>query len=77
MKILLFGGSGQLGYEIIQRARALNFELISPVKQELNVSERDQVHFLVKQIKPTLIINSAAYTAVDKAEVESEKSLFN
>lgn len=74
MKILLFGGSGQLGFELIKRASALNFEIASPVKQEVNVSNKEQVLFLAKQIKPDVIVNSAAYTAVDKAETEPEKA---
>lgn len=72
MKILLFGGSGQLGFEITKRARDLDFEVISPVTSEVNVTERDQVIFLMKQVKPTVVINCAAYTAVDKAEADRE-----
>lgn len=72
MKILLFGGSGQLGFEIQKRAVDLNFEVISPVVKEVNISEGNQVSFLAAQLKPDIILNCAAYTAVDKAEVEEE-----
>jgi dTDP-4-dehydrorhamnose reductase len=72
MKILLFGGSGQLGYELQQRARDLNFSLISPVTSEVDVSNLEQVLFLTNTVKPDLIINAAAYTAVDKAEEQKE-----
>jgi dTDP-4-dehydrorhamnose reductase len=72
MKILLFGGSGQLGYELRTRAQDLNFTLVSPVTSEVDVSNPEQIHFLTNQVKPDLIINSAAYTAVDKAEVEKD-----
>jgi dTDP-4-dehydrorhamnose reductase len=70
MKILLFGGSGQLGHEIIKRGRDLNFEVLYPVSSEADISDRGQVFRLIKTIKPDLVINSAAYTAVDKAETE-------
>lgn len=70
MKILLFGGSGQLGYEIQQRAYDLNFEMVSPVVSEVDVSDIDQVLFLSRKFKPEVIVNAAAYTAVDKAEDE-------
>ena len=73
MKILIFGGSGQLGYEIIKRANDLNFEVISPVTSELNISEEKQVRYLAKQVRPDIIYNCAAYTAVDKAEEDSER----
>ncbi len=68
MKILLFGGSGQLGYEIQQRAYDLNFELVSPVISEVDISDLDQVVYLSRKFRPEVIVNAAAYTAVDKAE---------
>jgi dTDP-4-dehydrorhamnose reductase len=74
MKILLFGGSGQLGYDIQVRAHDLNFDVVSPVISEVNISERKQVEYLASELKPDLIVNCAAYTAVDKAEVEKEEA---
>ncbi len=74
MKILLFGGSGQLGYELKKRASDLAFELISPVTAELDITDREQVKFLTASVKPDVVINSAAYTAVDKAETEIERA---
>lgn len=72
MKMLLFGGSGQLGYELQKRAHDLNFEVVSPVISEVDISDPDQVMFLAQKFKPEVIVNSAAYTAVDKAEDERE-----
>lgn len=74
MKILLFGGSGQLGHEVRKRAADLDFELISPVSSELDITDRAQVKFLLSSVKPDVVINSAAYTAVDKAEDESDRT---
>ena len=74
MKILLLGGSGQLGWEIRQRAFDLNFELHSPVKSEVNISDAAQLKFLAKELKPEVIVNCAAYTAVDKAESEPDRA---
>ena len=73
MKILLFGGSGQLGYEIKTRAYDLNFELIAPVSSEVDVGNFEQVRFLTSQAQPDLIINCAAYTAVERAENERDR----
>lgn len=70
MRILLFGGSGQLGAEIKKRARDLEFEIVSPVTTEVDICEREQVRKCVAAIKPEVVINSAAFTAVDKAEHE-------
>ncbi len=74
MRILLFGGSGQLGYEVKKRAADLDFELISPVSSELDITDRAQVKLLLSSVKPDVVINSAAYTAVDKAEEEQERA---
>lgn len=71
MRILLFGGSGQLGFEFIRRATDLNFEVISPVLTELDIGALDQVLAFSKRSKPDVIVNCAAYTAVDRAEEES------
>ena len=74
MKILVFGGSGQLGHEIRYRALDLNFDVVAPVQSELDVSDARQVITLASQVKPDVVINCAAYTAVDKAEEEPESA---
>ena len=72
MKLLVFGGGGQLGYELLKRASDLRFEVLAPVLSELDISDPQAVLKFVKAIKPAAIINAAAYTAVDKAETERE-----
>ncbi len=72
MKILLFGGSGQLGFEVKKRARDLDFDVVSPVTAEVDISDRAQVKKCVLALKPAVVINAAAFTAVDKAEHEQE-----
>ena len=76
MRVLLFGGSGQLGQEYVTRARDLSFEVISPALGEVDITEETQVRYLASQIKPDLVVNFAAYTAVDKAESEREAAFF-
>ena len=72
MKILLFGGAGQLGFEVLSRARDLSHEIVSPPAKEVDISNASQVLGFTKLINPSLIINAAAYTAVDKAEEERD-----
>jgi dTDP-4-dehydrorhamnose reductase len=74
MKIVLFGGSGQLGYELVKRASDLHFELVAPVTKEVDITSRSDVFGFIARSKPDVIINSAAYTAVDKAESEPERA---
>lgn len=70
MKILLFGGAGQLGWELSKRAEDLAFDVVSPVVTEVDITEREQVARVVASVRPDVVINCAAYTAVDKAEEE-------
>jgi dTDP-4-dehydrorhamnose reductase len=70
VKILLFGGAGQLGYELCARAADLEFEVVSPVVTEVDITDRDQVIKVVSSARPHIVVNCAAYTAVDKAEEE-------
>ena len=74
MKLLLFGGSGQLGREIIKRCKDLHFEVAAPVTREVNITDVQQIYYLTKTLRPDVIINSAAYTAVDLAEQEIDKA---
>lgn len=72
MKIVLFGGSGQLGFELIKRASDLNFELIAPVTKEVDIRARSDIFSFISRVKPDVIVNTAAYTAVDKAETDPD-----
>lgn len=72
VKILLFGGSGQLGFEINKRAGALNFPIVSPIRAEVDITNALDIAATIALHKPEVIINCAAYTAVDKAEQETE-----
>lgn len=73
IKILLIGGSGQLGYEL---KRILPFigELVSLKKSEFDYLDFENLTAHIKQVKPQFIINASAYTNVDKAESEIESA---
>lgn len=69
MKILLTGCGGQLGFEL-QRSVPSQHELIAIDHQHLDITDKQAVLDYVDQQQPQLIINGAAYTAVDLAEKE-------
>ena len=73
MRILLTGGSGQVGGALQGLLPALG-ELIAPPRSQLDLENPDSIAAAVRAIKPDLIINGAAYTAVDKAEEETERA---
>jgi dTDP-4-dehydrorhamnose reductase len=71
MKILLVGKNGQVGFELQKKLVALG-EVIATDREELDLANPDAIRAFINQIKPDIIINPAAYTAVDKAESEPE-----
>ena len=71
MKILVTGTSGQVGYELQRSLQGLG-EVIAVDRAQMDLSNLDQVRDVIRAVKPNLIVNPAAYTAVDKAETEQE-----
>jgi len=71
MKVIITGAAGQVGWEL-QRTVPDEIELIALQRTDLDITDAQQVSQLFQREKPDWIINAAAYTAVDKAELESE-----
>jgi dTDP-4-dehydrorhamnose reductase len=74
MRILLTGKTGQVGHELERSLRGLG-EIVALDRSQMDLSDLDQVRDVVRTVKPALIINPAAYTAVDKAESEPELAM--
>jgi dTDP-4-dehydrorhamnose reductase len=72
-KILIIGAAGQLGQclKIVAHKRGIN-SIVFPLEQEANILDPLLLATLFKSEKPDYVINCAAYTAVDKAEDETE-----
>jgi dTDP-4-dehydrorhamnose reductase len=70
-RILLTGKNGQLGYEL-QRSLSPLAEIFAVGHKDGDLSNEKALRTLIQQIKPDIIVNAAAYTAVDKAESEQE-----
>lgn len=73
-RILLTGKTGQVGYELERSLQGLG-EIIALDRSQMDLANLDQVRDVIRSIKPNLIINPAAYTAVDKAESEPELAM--
>lgn len=74
MKILLLGKNGQVGSELQSSLAALG-ELTAYGSAELNLSNTDSIRENIRALQPDVIVNAAAYTAVDKAEAEPELAM--
>jgi dTDP-4-dehydrorhamnose reductase len=75
MKILLTGGEGQLGTELIAQSSAFGFEILAPPMAEMDLTEPSCVNPFWDAFRPEVVINAAAYTAVDRAESEPELAI--
>ena len=69
-KILLTGVNGQVGHAL--KTKLTQYEVIALLRGQLDLTKAHDIKRIVRDIKPDLIINPAAYTAVDKAESEPE-----
>lgn len=68
-KVLITGSGGQLGYELMKRCPA-GMECRGADLPEVDITSMDQVGRLCTEFRPDVLINAAAYTAVDRAETE-------
>jgi dTDP-4-dehydrorhamnose reductase len=68
MRILITGGEGQLGTELIAQSRAHGTELLAPTLAQMDLTDPAQVDAFWDAFQPQALINAAAYTAVDRAE---------
>jgi dTDP-4-dehydrorhamnose reductase len=69
LKILLLGRNGQIGWDLARLLPALG-EVRATDRAELDLASPDSIRLVVRDMKPDVIVNAAAYTAVDKAESE-------
>lgn len=73
-RILITGKTGQVGYELERSLQGLG-DIIAVDRNQMDLADLDQVRDVIRRVKPTLIVNPAAYTAVDKAESEPELAM--
>lgn len=71
MTILLLGKDGQVGWQL-QRSLAPHGQVVACGRDECDLSDAGLIRSVVRRVKPSVIVNASAWTAVDKAETESE-----
>lgn len=69
MKILLFGKNGQVGWELNRSLLPLG-EVIALGRKDADFTKPESLRTIIRKIRPDVIVNAVAYTAVDKAETE-------
>lgn len=73
MNILLLGADGQVGQELNQTLQPLG-TVVTWGRQQLDLARLDSIQPAILEQAPDIIVNAAAYTAVDRAERESERA---
>lgn len=73
-KILVTGANGQVGWELMRRADKFGVAAVGTDSKALDITDPDAVAAMVQPGVFDLVVNAAAYTAVDKAESEPEKA---
>jgi dTDP-4-dehydrorhamnose reductase len=71
VRLLITGANGQVGWELIRSLMPLG-EVVGLDRSQCDLSRPERLPALVRSVKPDLIVNAAAYTAVDKAEDEEQ-----
>ncbi|WP_069267680.1 dTDP-4-dehydrorhamnose reductase [Paraburkholderia nodosa] len=71
MTILVTGVNGQVGFELLRSLQGLG-RVVPCDRSTLDLSDLERVRAFVRDLKPSLVVNPAAYTAVDKAETDTE-----
>lgn len=74
LRILVPGGTGQVGWEL-QAALAPLGAVIAPDRRRMDLANPDSIRRAIRDAKPDIIVNAAAYTAVDKAESEPDLAM--
>ena len=74
MKIAIIGSNGQLGSDIYEIFENNNYDIFPLEHKDIDVSDIDSVNKTIKEIKPDVIINTAAFHNVPLCEKESEKA---
>ncbi len=75
MKLLVTGATGQVGWELVRSLMPLG-EVVAISSAECNLAQPQNIQPLLEQVRPDVIVNAAAYTAVDKAEADEQQATF-
>ena len=71
MKVLIAGARGMLAQDLVPVLKEVH-EVFSPDEKDFDITARDKIFDIVKEVSPDIVINCAAYTNVDRAEDTGE-----
>ena len=68
--VIIFGAGGHLGDDILKTFTKLGWKITAPLKNEIDISDFEKTTLFIKEIKPDIVINCAAFSDVNKCERE-------
>jgi dTDP-4-dehydrorhamnose reductase len=75
MRIVVTGGQGQIARSLRERGGAAGVEVLPVARPDIDLARPESIHTALAALAPGVIVNAAAFTAVDLAESESERAL--
>ncbi|MGF7534600.1 dTDP-4-dehydrorhamnose reductase [Bacillus mexicanus] len=73
-KVLVTGAGGQLGLELCRQLKQAGYEVIALTKKMMNIADKRSVRHSFDHYQPDIVVNTAAFTSVDKCETELDKA---
>jgi len=74
VRVLVTGAAGQLGTDVVLACRRAGDDVVGCSRTELDVTDRDAVHACISTVRPNVVINTAAWTAVDACEADPDRA---
>src|SRR6202165_4044560 len=74
MKVLVLGAGGQLGLEIVRRPPAAHDKVLPARRTDVDITDGARLRDVIRAERPGVVFNAAAYTAVDRAESETDRA---
>ena len=75
MRVLIAGAGGQLGIDLVRCCVDVGDDVVATTHGDLDITDRDAIHGAVSSLRPEVVINCAAWTAVDACEADPHKAL--
>lgn len=75
MKVAITGAGGMTGSELVRQAIDRGWDVVALGRSDLDITDADAVEGVIGHARPDVIINAAAYTAVDAAEMDAESAM--
>ncbi len=75
MRILVTGRSGQLARALVEVPLPSGWHMVALGRREMDISQPDEVRSVMERIGPDIVVNTAAWTDVERAEIERERAL--